>query len=52
MFGSMPNEAQLLTADGFRPEPEKTLRNRRLLYTASSVALTAIMALAVLDGSG
>jgi hypothetical protein len=52
MFGSMPNEAQLLTADGFGPEPEEMLRNRRLLYTVSTVALTAIMALAVLDGFG
>lgn len=52
MVGSMPDEAQLPTAEGFAPEPEEMLRKRRLLYLISTLALTTVMTLAVLDAFG
>jgi hypothetical protein len=52
MVGSMPDEAQILTAHGFAPEPDEMLRKRRVMYLLSTVALTTVMTLAVLDGVG
>jgi hypothetical protein len=52
MVGSMPDEAHLPTADDFGPEPDEMLRKRRLLYTVSTLVLSAVMALAVLDAFG